>query len=117
MNRFGQKLTIYACIFKFTLNDALCPIQKLAGTKRNRGGRRPWFLQGLDIPDQDEIIEPLASMDEDADGDGKNLDELMPIELRQLESSEFADFIKMQEESNRNTTRSLLFSSLLYPRR
>jgi hypothetical protein len=78
-------------------------LQKLAGTKRNRGGRTPWFLQGLE--GQDELNEPFALGNED------NLEDFMPIELRQLESTEFAELLNLQE-SNR-----LLFTNPLSPRR
>lgn len=138
-------------------------LQKLAGTRRNRGGRRPWFLQGLDIAaGTDEIVgaaEQFAYMDcgDDIGGcleyhphhhhhyhqhphrrsnDGTNngcsgaggsagisiADNLIPIELRQLESTEYADLFQ-QPQQNTTTAPSapskaaLLFSNVLYPRR
>ena len=99
----------------------MCP-QKLAGAKRNRGGRRPWFLQGLDIAHQ-EGNDPLVSMEDDVGGFGfanmnHSVDQMMPIELRQLESTEFAELLQaQQEEDKKNKPRGMLFSSVLYPRR
>ncbi|CAG7727516.1 unnamed protein product [Allacma fusca] len=96
-------------------------LQKLAGTKRNRGGRRPWFLQGLDIPQQ-EGNDPLVSMEDDVGGlDFGNMnnavDHFMPIELRQLESTEFAELLQLQEDNKKNKPRGMIFSNVLYPRR
>lgn len=82
----------------------------MAGTKRNRGGRAPWFLQGFEEA-HDEVNEPLASgNDELLDN---NQDDFMPIELRQLESTEFAELLHLNDPRHNG----LYFSNALNPRR
>lgn len=133
-------------------------LQKLAGTRRNRGGRRPWFLQGLDIAaaaGTEDIVgaaEQFAYMDCGEDigldyphphhrgNDGENngasgggaagggsmsiADNFIPIELRQLESTEYADLFQQPAQNHSSSAAqsatskaALLFSNVLYPRR
>ncbi|XP_035709172.1 uncharacterized protein LOC118436102 [Folsomia candida] len=106
-------------------------LQKLAGTRRNRGGRRPWFLQGLDIP-MDEDNHHFGSLEEDAvealeyrnNYGNLPINNFMPIELRQLESSDYAELFQLQGsldggmvKTSNSKPPGLLFSNILYPRR
>jgi len=59
-------------------------------------------------------------MDEDIGGEEfrANLhhpDEFMPIELRQLESTDFVELFQLKNE--RHKPKGMLFSNVLYPRR
>lgn len=62
--------------------------------------------------EQEDLIEPLASMDEDAAEDLKEEEG----ELGPLEGSDISEFFKLGESSSM-ARKSLMFSNLLGPRR
>jgi len=80
----------------------------LARSKRTRVGRGAWFLHGLGLGEQDDI-EPLASMDEDAGEDLKDGED-------DLGSSNISEFLRLGETSSM-AQRGLIFSNLLSTRR